>query len=162
VVSLVSGEIADDIAAYLANSEQIPSVVALGEVVETGAVRAGGLIAQVLPGAEDDAIAHLERNAKGMEPLTQQLARGVDPEGIVDALCAGLVPKRLRDYDVLFACQCTREKVEAALLSLGRDELVKMAAERPETEATCEFCKRTYILSAAEVEGLAARTKGGA
>ena len=160
IVNLVSGEIASDVAAYFAYSEQIPSVVALGVHYDASGVRtAGGVIAHVLPGATDDAIEHLEANVNAMDPVTVQLLHGVEPEGIVDAVCAGMQARTSLDYDVVFACRCTREKVETALLGLGYDELVKIAQEQPQTEATCEFCKRSYVLSSDEVRELAARVE---
>ena len=160
IVNLITGEIASDVAAYFAYSEQVPSVVAIGVHLDHSGVRAaGGVIAHVLPGASEETIGRLEANANAMDPVTTQLLAGTEPEGIFERICAGMSPKRLREYDVLFACRCTREKVETALLGLGHDELVKMSQEQPQTEATCEFCKRTWVLSSAEVSRLAARIR---
>jgi molecular chaperone Hsp33 len=160
IVNLITGEIASDVAAYFAYSEQVPSVVAIGEHLDQSGVRAaGGVIAHVLPGATEATIAQLEANAKAMDPVSTQLVAGSEPEAIIERLGAGMAPKRLREYDVLFACRCTREKVETALLGLGHDELVKIAQEQPETEATCEYCKRIWKLSSDEVSRLAARIR---
>lgn len=160
IVNLITGEIASDVAAYFAYSEQVPSVVAIGVHLDQSGVRAaGGVIAHVLPGASDETIGRLEDNSNAMDPVTTQLLAGVEPEGIIERICGGMSPKRLREYDVLFACRCTREKVETALLGLGHDELVKIAQEQPTTEATCEFCKRVWKLSADEVSSLAARIR---
>jgi molecular chaperone Hsp33 len=160
IVNLITGEIASDVAAYFAYSEQVPSVVAIGVHLDNSGVRAaGGVIAHVLPGADDATIGQLEHNANAMDPVTAQLLAGTEPEGIIERICAGMSPKRLREYDALFACRCTREKVETALLGLGHDELVKMAEEQPETEATCEYCKRIWKLSSAEVSQLASRIR---
>lgn len=160
IVNLITGEIASDVAAYFAYSEQVPSVVAIGVHLDQSGVRAaGGVVAHVLPGASEDTIARLEDNSNAMDPITTQVLAGVEPEGIIERICAGMSPKRLREYDVLFACRCTREKVETALLGLGHDELVKIAQEQPTTEATCEFCKRVWKLSADEVNNLAARIR---
>ncbi|MBV8600588.1 MAG: Hsp33 family molecular chaperone HslO, partial [Candidatus Eremiobacteraeota bacterium] len=161
IVNLVSGEIASDVAAYFAYSEQVPSVVALGVHLDYTGVRvAGGVIAHVLPGASDDAIGELEANANAMDPVTTQLLRGDGPEAMIAAIAGRMPTKRLRAYDVLFACRCTREKVETALLGLGQDELRKIAQEQSQTEATCEFCKRIWVLSSAEVSTLAAKLGG--
>lgn len=158
IVPLETGEIGDDIAAYLANSQQIPSVVALGVLANPdGIAAAGGVIAQLMPGADDATIAALERSSREMAPVTQQIAEGSDGEAILRVITASLELKIFRPYMVEFDCRCTREKVESALLGLGRDELAKMASEQPQTEATCEFCKRSYVLSASEVTELAAR-----
>jgi molecular chaperone Hsp33 len=161
IVNLVSGEIASDVAAYFAYSEQIPSVVAIGVHLDhTGVRAAGGVMANVLPGASDDTIGRLEANANAMDAITTQLLAGAEPEGLIEAIAAGIPVKKLREYDVIFVCRCTREKVETALLGLGRDELVKIAQEQAQTEATCEFCKRVWTLSSAEVSNLAARMSG--
>lgn len=159
VVPLVSGEIGDDLAGYFANSQQVPSVVALGVLADPSGIRAaGGIIAQLLPGADEGAIAHLEEAAATMPPVTAQIAAGATAEDLVRTLGANL---ELRFHDAdwtpAFACRCSRERVETALLTLGRDELVKLASERPETEATCDFCRHRYVLSADDVLELAAR-----
>ena len=158
IVPLVSGEIGDDVAAYLANSEQIPSVVALGVLADPAGIRAaGGVIARVLPGADEATIAALERNAAAMAPVTTQIVEGADPEALMRAVLGDLDVKMFDTYSVAFDCRCTREKVESALLGLGKDELAKIAREQPQTEATCEFCGETYLLSADDVLGLAER-----
>lgn len=160
VVPLQSGEIAEDIAAYLVNSEQIPSVVALGVLVNRKGVKAaGGVIAQVLPGADERAVAGLEERALAMPPITKLIAEGANAHTLLHAIAGTAELRSHRTIDVHFACRCTREKVEAALLGLGGDELQKMARERPETEATCEFCKMIYVFTSDEVTDLASRLK---
>lgn len=160
VVPLYSGEIAEDIASYLVNSEQIPSVVALGVLADPGGTRvAGGLIAQLLPGANERAVAALEKRALNMPPITKLIADGADAHALLHTLCAGVELRSHRTLDVQFSCRCTREKVEIALLGLGADELHKMARERSETEATCEFCKKLYVFTSEEVDELATRLK---
>ena len=158
IVPLVSGEIGDDVASYLANSEQIPSIVALGVLADPKGIRAaGGVIAQVQPGADDATIAALERNAAAMAPVTTQIVDGAGAEELLHALAGELEVKMFDTYRLGFDCRCTRDKVETALLGLGKDELAKIAREQPQTEATCEFCRETYVLSAEDVRGLAAR-----
>ena len=158
VVPLVSGEIGDDLASYLANSQQIPSVVAVGVLANPGGIiAAGGVIGQVLPGADEKAVALLEERAYAMAPVTQQVANGAGPADLLAALAGDLPIKNQRTIEVQFACRCTLEKVEIALLGLGKDELLKIATEQPHTEATCEFCKKTYVLSAREVGALVQR-----
>jgi molecular chaperone Hsp33 len=160
IVNLITGEIASDVAAYFAYSEQVPSVVAIGVHLDQSGVRAaGGVIAHVLPGASDETIGLLEANANAMNLITSQILAGVEPEGMIERIAAGMATKRSREYDLIFACRCTREKVETALLGLGHDELVKIAQEQPTTEATCEFCKRVWKLSASEVTNLAERIR---
>ena len=158
IVPLASGEIGDDVAAYLANSEQIRSVVALGVLADPNGIRAaGGVIAQLLPGADDATVAALERNAGTMAAVTTQIVDGADAEALLRAVAGDLGLKVFEAYEARFDCRCTREKVETALLGLGKDELAKIAREQPHTEATCDFCGETYVLSADDVLGLAER-----
>lgn len=160
-VPLRSGEIAEDVAAYLAHSEQIPSVVALGVLADPQGVRAaGGAIAQVLAGADERAIAILEERAGALRPITTLVAEGHDAATLLDDVAGTIALRSRRSYDVLFACLCTREKVEAALMSLGNDELAEMALE-PLTEATCEYCRREYTFSNAEIRGIMERASAG-
>jgi molecular chaperone Hsp33 len=156
IVPLETGEIGEDIAIYLANSQQIPSVVALGVLADPAGIRAaGGVIAQLLPGAADDTIARLEANAAAMASVTAQIVEGADARGLIERLAQGLeIRPHEHAYAVRFDCLCTQDKVERALVGLGRDELIKLSSEQPETEATCEFCKRRYVLTTSDVERL--------
>ena len=155
IVELASGEIGDDIASYLVTSEQIPSVVALGVLANPEGIKAsGGIIAQVLPGADDATIGALEARARAMPPVTTQIAGGANIEELVATLAGPLEMRYTRAYDVAFTCTCSRERVERALLGLGRDELQKIISEEPHTEAVCEFCKTAYVLSRDEVRAL--------
>jgi len=107
---------------------------------------------------EPRTIALLEANAAAMPSVTAQIVAGADARGLIERLAQGLeLRDHERSYAPRFDCRCTRERVERALAGLGRDELRKIVREQPETEATCDFCKRRYVLSAAEVEGLLAR-----
>jgi molecular chaperone Hsp33 len=158
IVPLVSGEIGDDVASYLANSEQIPSIVALGVLADPNGIRAaGGVIAQVQPGADEATVAALERNAAVMAPVTTQIVEGAGAEELMRAVAGDLEVKIFDTYGLAFDCRCTRDKVELALLGLGKDELAKIAREQPQTEATCDFCGETYVLTADDVLGLATR-----
>jgi molecular chaperone Hsp33 len=158
IVPLVSGEIGDDIASYLLNSQQIPSVVALGVLANPdGIVAAGGIIAQLMPGADESTIGALEASAAAMKPVTQQIVEGSDPEALLRAIAGRLPLKIFSEFVPEFSCRCSREKVETAMLGLGRDELEKIAREQPQTEATCDFCRTRYVLSASEVGDLVTR-----
>ena len=145
IVPLASGEIGDDVAAYLANSEQIPAQLGLMQ------------FALVLPGADDATVATLERNAAAMDAVTKQIVDGAGADELLRAVAGDLEVKVFDAFGVRFDCRCTREKVETTLLGLGKDELAKIAREQPETEATCDFCGETYVLSADDVRGLAER-----
>jgi molecular chaperone Hsp33 len=158
ITELVSGEIGDDVAAYLANSQQIPSVVALGVLADPQGIRAaGGVIAQIMPGADERTIVELEQAASAMAPVTTQIVGGADPEALLHAVAGTLDLKVFDSFATRFDCRCTREKVETALLGLGKDELAKIASEQPQTEAKCDFCGETYVLSADDVRALATR-----
>jgi len=158
IVELQSGEIGDDIAAYLMTSEQIPSVVALGVLANAEGIKAsGGAIAQVLPGADERTIAALEERVLAMPPITAQIDAGATPDDLVAAIAGRLEMRARREYTVAFTCTCSRERVERALLGLGRDELAKIVAEQTQTEALCEFCKTAYVLSRDEVHALIER-----
>jgi len=159
VVPFYSGEVAEDLASYLVNSEQIPSVVALGVLANPDGVRAaGGVLAQVLPGADERAIAALEERALAMPPITKLINEGADARALLHALAGTLELRAYRTLDLRFACTCTREKVESALLGMGADELRSLAAERPEAEASCEFCRKRYIFTPDELRELAGRS----
>jgi len=156
VVPLASGEIAEDLAVYLSQSEQIPSVVALGVLANPiGVVAAGGIVARALPGADERAIAALEERAARMPAVTQLVANGADADALLRELAGDLALGARREMQIRFACRCNRAKVEAVLLGLGADELVRLTQERDRTEATCEYCKTRYDFTAAELRDLA-------
>lgn len=159
VVPLHSGEIAEDVASYLTYSEQIPSVVALGVLANpSGILAAGGIIAQVLPGADERAIATLERRAAALPPITALVSSGHDAEKLLHELTGDIALRAHRTFEVSFACLCTRAKVEVALLSLGRDQLEAMR-EESNNEAECEFCRKTYVFTPAQIGDLLERAE---
>ncbi len=163
VVALISGEIAEDLAAYLINSEQIPSVVALGVLANPdGVAAAGGVIAHVLPGADERAIAMLEERALALPPITTLIARGADAHAILHELAGPFELRAHRTMPVHFDCLCNREKVATALLSLGEQQLRAMARESVETEAICDFCTTPYIFLAGDLFALADRLEAQA
>jgi molecular chaperone Hsp33 len=161
ITPLQSGEIAEDLAAYLAQSEQIPSVVALGVLAgPSGVIASGGVLAQVLPDANEKAVAELEKRALAMPSVTSLVSGGADAETLLRALSGTLDLRAQRTASVQFTCLCTRSKVETALLGLGSDELRSMAEERDDTEASCEFCRKHYVFTAEELRALASRLAG--
>ncbi len=158
VVPLHSGEIAEDLAAYLVHSEQIPSVVALGVLANRdGVAAAGGVIAQLLPGANERAIVALEERAREMPSITSMVAAGADARALLHAMAGHVELRSHRTIEVRYACLCSRDKVEAALLSLGIEELRTIADNDSESEVVCEFCKTPYVLSRAELGSLIER-----
>lgn len=158
---IISGEIAEDITNYYASSEQIPTVCALGVLVNPDlSVRcAGGYLVQMLPGAPDSAIDLLEASIQAMSPVTQLLEQGKTPAEIAKMTLDGFLPELVGEFDVAYVCKCSRERVEKALISLGRDELLTMADEQPVTEVDCHFCNKKHRFNPAELRELAERAK---
>ncbi|HET6275476.1 MAG TPA: Hsp33 family molecular chaperone HslO [Candidatus Cybelea sp.] len=158
VVPIQTGEIAEDLAVYLAQSEQIPSIVALGVLAgPSGVVAAGGILARALPGADERALSVLETRAASMAPVTQLIARGADARALLHQLAGDLELRSFHATEVRFACRCDRAKVESVLLGLGADELLELTRERDHTDATCEYCKTRYVFTAEELRELAQR-----
>lgn len=156
IVPIHCGEIAEDLAVYLAQSEQIPSIVALGVLANpNGVVAAGGILARALPGADERVLAALEARASAIPTVTQLIAQHADGATLLRELAGDIELRSSHAMDVRFACRCKRTKVEAVLLGLGADELLQLTREGDGTEATCEYCKRRYIFSAHEIRKLA-------
>lgn len=145
-IPLVSGEIAEDITQYYAISEQTPTVCALGVLVDTDlSIRcAGGYLLQLLPGATDAEITQLERNIAAMPSVTQLLQAGKTPADMMEMVLAGFTPNILDEHTVGYHCDCSRERTEQVLLSLGEKELKRMREEDPSCEVECHFCNRKY------------------
>lgn len=145
-VPLTSGEIAEDITSYFAISEQVPTVCALGVLVDTDlSVRcAGGFIVQLLPGATEQEIDLLEQNIKAMPSVTAMLEQGKTVRDMLDMALQGFQPDILDSYPVTYRCDCSRERVESMLRSLGRKEVEKLRDEDPIAEVNCQFCDKIY------------------
>ena len=145
-VPLTSGEIAEDITSYFAISEQVPTVCALGVLVDTDlSVRcAGGFIVQLLPGATEQEIDLLEQNIKAMPSVTAMLEQGKTVRDMLDMALQGFQPDILDSYHVTYRCDCSRGRVEGMLRSLGRKEVEKLRDEDPIAEVNCQFCDKIY------------------
>ena len=156
---LVSGEIAEDITHYFAVSEQIPSVCALGVLLDRdkGAVMlAGGLLIQLLPGAGEDAIEKLEQNVAKLEPVTTMLAKGMSILEICQTALQGFEVEVLDEYPVNYVCTCSREKLERYFCTMSDDDIRSMADEKGVAVANCHFCNKKYIFTKADLEKLIA------
>ena len=151
-VPLVSGEIAEDLTSYYATSEQIPTVCALGVLVERDLTikRAGGYLLQLLPGATDQEISMLEENVGRMRSMTELLCDGKTPYEIIEEILKGFSPNILDESEVQYHCDCSRDRVERAYISLGQEELRRIAAEQETVEMKCQFCNKAYHLHAAD------------
>ena len=145
-VPLVSGEIAEDLTAYYAYSEQVPTVMALGVLVDKdlSILCAGGFMVQLLPGATDAEIDQLEKNIAAMPSVTTLLHEGKTPEDMMQLALAGFDPNVLDERDVHYQCDCSAERTKEMLFSLGRKELVRMRDEDPACEVVCHFCHSKY------------------
>ena len=153
---LVSGEIADDVTAYFAQSEQVPTACALGVLVDRDqSVKvAGGYIVQLLPGAPDDIIDRLEAGVKKAGAVTPMLEQGMTPEDILGQVCGDLGVVFLETTEVSYKCYCSRERVEAALISLGRKELQEIADEGKSFPVECQFCDTVYSFTPEDIRTL--------
>ena len=157
-VGLLSGEIADDLTAYFAESEQIPSACALGVLVDTDqSVRcAGGYLIQLLPGADDGVITKVEQGVARVGAVTAALKEGISALELVRRVLSDFELEVLEESPVEYRCYCSRERVTRALVSLGREELRALIDEQGEAELTCQFCDRVYHYDRGELEALLA------
>jgi len=156
LVPLATGEVAEDLAHYLRDSEQKPSAVALGvHVAADGEVdAAGGFFVQALPGAPDDTVARLERNVLGLPPASELVRQGLDAEAIVALLLAGLGNRELVSTTPVFHCGCDRERVLRAVALLGRQDLREIGAKGEQVEVRCVFCGDRYSVEPDEARAL--------
>lgn len=152
---IISGEIAEDITSYFANSEQTPSVVALGVLVNPDLTikAAGGFIIQLLPTAMDDTIEKVERCINGIEPVTKLIERGMTPEEICHHVLSEFEIEELDTANPVYKCYCSKEKVEKALISTGKEDLLDMAKDES-TQVCCQFCDKIYEFSSQDILNL--------
>lgn len=157
-VGLLGGEIAEDLAAYFAESEQIPSACGLGVLVDRdqSVLAAGGYLIQLLPGAGEDVIGKVEGGLLAAGPVTELLRADPDPEALLRRVLADFDLDILERSCVEYRCYCSRERMERALISLGPEELSAMIREQGEAELHCQFCDNVQAFSRKELEGLLA------
>lgn len=158
-IPIVSGEIAEDIATYFAISEQIPTVCGLGVLVnpDLTVAAAGGYLIQLLPFADEKVIDIIENNIKSLPSVTEMFSSGVTVEEMALKVLDGLTPNVLDEFSAEYKCDCSKERVERALISVGRDDLKEMAAENENTEVCCHFCDKKYSFSSEELIALSNR-----
>lgn len=151
---LQTGEIAEDLTYYFATSEQVPSSVGLGVLMEKdNTVRqAGGFIVQLMPFADEETISRLERNLGKIRSVTSMLDEGLTPEGLLELVLEGMDIQFRDTRHVEFACSCSKERVEKALISIGREEIEKMIADGGPIEVKCHFCNKGYRFCVQELE----------
>lgn len=155
-VPLVNGEIAEDLTSYYATSEQLPTAVALGVLVDVDYTikAAGGFILQVLPGAYDEDIENVEKTVASISSVTEMLDSGKKPKDIVEQLLKDYEIEYFEDVPTAYKCDCSRERTDRALISIGKEELGKIIAEDGKAEITCHFCDNVYEYTKEELEAL--------
>ena len=153
---LISGEIGDDVTAYFAQSEQTPTACALGVLVDRDrSVKvAGGYLLQLLPGAPDEVIDALEKGISRAGAVTPMLEASMTPEDILGQVCGSLGVAFLETTEVAYKCYCTRERVERALISLGRKELEEIRQEGKTFPVECQFCDAVYSFTPEDIQKL--------
>lgn len=159
---LQTGEIAEDLTYYFASSEQVPSSVGLGVLMdkEMANVRqAGGFIIQLMPFADDAVIEQLENNLKQIPSVTSMLDDGLTPEKMLEKVLEGMDIEFTDTLPVSFTCNCSKEKIEKALISIGEKDLKEMIADGKPIEVNCHFCSKNYTFSVEELKALLKRAK---
>ncbi len=155
---LISGEIAEDLTYYFVNSEQVPSSVALGVLVEPGGsvICAGGFIIQLLPFAEEEVITNLDERLGSLEPVTSMLAAGKTPEQIVEEIFGDMDLKIVDHIPARFYCDCSKERVRKAVMSIDAADIKEMIAEDRPIEVNCHFCGSSYTFGVDELKNILA------
>lgn len=158
-VPIISGELAEDFTYYFAVSEQVNSAVSLGVLVSSdySVANAGGFIIQLLPGVSEDEITELEKTLSDIPPVTSLLEEGLELEDILRRLLPDVTI--LEEMEVRFHCDCSRDRVEQALISMGEEELKQMIHEDGKAEVTCHFCNEAYTFDDEELQSVLERAK---
>lgn len=153
---LVIGEIAEDLTYYFASSEQTPSSVGLGVLMtkDNTVNVAGGFIIQLMPDATEETISIVEEKISTIKSVTSMLENGLDPEGIINLILGGLDPEILDKMPVRFYCNCSKERVSKALITIGRKELDNIIEENEPIEVKCHFCNKAYNFTVDELKKL--------
>lgn len=155
VSELVSGEIAEDFAYYLAKSEQTKSIVSLGVLLEKGEVsHAGGLMVQLLPGAGEDEISYLEKRAAGFPEISFLFSEGFTPAQIIDLFMGDPDLKYLDGQEVEFKCNCSRERMLSGLAALGKKDLEEITKDGKPIETVCRFCNSKFVFEPDELKNV--------
>ncbi|MBR3277115.1 MAG: Hsp33 family molecular chaperone HslO [Eubacterium sp.] len=152
-VELVNGEIAEDLTYYFAASEQVPSAVGLGVLMdkENFVKQAGGFVIQMMPGASEEVIAGIEDKLSGIQSVTQMLEAGMSPEDMISFILEGFSPEIMERTELAFSCNCSYDRMAKALISLGEKELESLAAENEPIEIKCQFCGSAYTFTPEDI-----------
>ena len=157
-IELLSGEIADDIAAYFLESEQIPTACALGVLLDTdqSVLCAGGYLIQLLPGADESVIRTIEQGVARVGAVTDALRDGMTAKGLLMQVLSDFDMEVLEESPVEYRCYCSRDRVTRALISMGKKDLQDLIDEQGKAELTCQFCDKVYRYSKEELEAILA------
>ena len=154
-VELVSGEIAEDLTYYLASSEQTPSAVGLGVLVDANGIsHAGGFLVQLMPDASEETIDYLEKRVSGFPEVTHWMQEGFTPDQILDLLFGDPEIQYYERKPAAYVCSCSRERMEKNLIALGKTELAELAQDEHGINLECHFCEKHYAFSQAEIQAL--------
>lgn len=157
---LVSGEIAEDLTYYYATSEQVPSSVALGVLMnrDNTVRQAGGFIIQMMPFAEETVISKLEKKLSGMQGITGYLDQGMTPQELLEHVLGDFDLEVLESHETGYHCNCSKERVEKAIASIGRKDIVEMIEAGEPIEVNCQFCDQHYIFTPQELTQILERS----
>jgi molecular chaperone Hsp33 len=160
-VPIVSGELGEDFTYYLVTSEQVPSSVGVGVLVnpDNTILASGGFIIQLLPGTEEETITKIEERLSKIDPISKLIQRGLTPEEILEEVLGQGNVKILEKQSVAFKCQCSKERIQNAIVSLGAEEIQSMIDEEGQAEAQCHFCNEVYLLTREDLEELKKEAK---
>ena len=156
-IPIVSGEIAEDVTNYYATSEQIPTVCALGVLIDresSQVLLSGGLLIQLLPGADDSVIDKLEKNVSRLDSVTTMLAKGMSALDMCRTALEGFEVEVLDEFEIKYVCGCSREKIAALIAAMPADEIQAMIDEDHGAKANCRFCRREYIFKEDELRAM--------
>jgi molecular chaperone Hsp33 len=155
-VPIVSGELGEDFTYYFSTSEQVPSSVGVGVLVnpDNSILAAGGFIIQLMPGTEDETITKIENHLKTMPPISKQIEKGLTPEELLEEILGDEPIKFLEKMPVSFTCTCSKERFGTAIISLGAEEIQDMIETDGQAEAHCHFCNEKFIFTKEELEEL--------
>ena len=159
-VDIQTGEIGDDLAYYFALSEQVPSMVSLGVLVDTdySIKYAGGFIIQVMPECDEESLSKLENSVRGIMSMTEMLSKGMDGKEIIKYVMLGFDVDILETREVGYVCGCSREIMERAIISLGEKEIDGIIKDQGEAEIVCSFCNTAYKFNSDELEEMKKKT----
>ena len=159
--ALLTGEIAEDLTYYFVTSEQVPSSVGLGVLLSRDNVvsQAGGFIIQLMPGASEEVISALETRLSEVHSVTSMLDQGMSPEDILEQILGDMQLEINDRQEVSYHCGCSRERVERALISIGKDELKSLIDEGKPQEVNCDFCGKHYLFTGIELKALYERSR---